>query len=1091
MDEVVRAVDAIYNPLTTNADRVKCTQAIEAFKEGPADVVANTSFALISQNSLIHRHTGWSLLEDLIRYKWNSLPSELCLELRNRVFQAVDTLEQEDTMEPCARCVVAMMEHEWPQNWPELNSQLKDMCSRSPLHCAFVFAIERRLVENVRTLASIANPRRRRDMNSAIVDCMNDFITLALDTLDACHLDQSNVLAVKNILGWLTELCSCVSSGPLEDQLTRMVNILVRYLSTADGNIYEKAAQCLATLSARNREKTTHDTSTVISAFFREEVFTAILTVTSLAADGSQSSEQHYNFLKSLCEVLTTLGSFLSRVWTEKTPPANFGTYLSAIVAFFNHESLFLKLEACDVLLALSTHGTLRKDENLAQALRMVFPTALGAITKHGYPSENPPTTASQFANMDFDDDLEWHNCFSRFRMRVQLLFSENLEDHFSYLVSIFDELVLQRVLKDPYTVTEAEWEGMCKFAKNAITTAYERNIVGSEKDRLNAMRDTLVNLAMKVTDFTVMSEVFSLHSRFLLSYENDWTNLANYFALLKKTLVVSAGHKLLNRHVISLVLRAVQSFPLYFKQHVEDVVSLYSDVDGVISQMQMAQLLQVLAVLSNVIEDDPTRMKLLQMATGPCIEYLRSVDWTFENVSVFIKSYSFDIAPTDSAEQTSRSRIELRRALTCIQGIIQQVTAPSPLGAMLIPIFPTILRLTRCLLDLHTDESLKSMHPLSAESVIKMMASERQRIYCSVGENIEFLTGRPAVLESEVCVIQRQFVQDMNEHMNTILVALTSKFPEEFYSIGNLPLLLNGIVANIEAIPDFRVRFWNKKAWKSLVCDCPPAYWPSIKGFFERIVMHMHSRLDRKWAEISHVDYDSEPTEEELFNEHLTCVLSRDYVVFLKFCYLANDVEEKKSLAMSALGEWLFENKIGLSPVIMTSFASLAFRDSNLAQKSLCLCKVLVEKLMHCYDDEVGVYMLVCSIRSLQVHGADEVAGSPLFGLLFHIYFCLRRFSMSFPQVLLQIPNVAPVAVEEFDNKVRAIISGDEVIFEKQKKDLARKLLKGAITLTVGEQHKKPVYLRPLPPIEKRRRMEDESDDNFGDIALLFAHKE
>ncbi|VDL80510.1 unnamed protein product [Nippostrongylus brasiliensis] len=830
-------------------------------------------------------------------------------------------------------------------------------------------------------------------MNSAIVDSMNDFITLALDTLDACHLDQSNVLAVKNILGWLTELCSCVSSGPLEDQLTRMVNILVRYLSTADGNIYEKAAQCLATLSARNREKTTHDTSTVISAFFREEVFTAILTVTSLAADGSQSSEQHYNFLKSLCEVLTTLGSFLSRVWTEKTPPANFGTYLSAIVAFFNHESLFLKLEACDVLLALSTHGTLRKDENLAQALRMVFPTALGAITKHGYPSENPPTTASQFANMDFDDDLEWHNCFSRFRMRVQLLFSENLEDHFSYLVSIFDELVLQRVLKDPYTVTEAEWEGMCKFAKNAITTAYERNIVGSEKDRLNAMRDTLVNLAMKVTDFTVMSEVFSLHSRFLLSYENDWTNLANYFALLKKTLVVSAGHKLLNRHVISLVLRAVQSFPLYFKQHVEDVVSLYSDVDGVISQMQMAQLLQVLAVLSNVIEDDPTRMKLLQMATGPCIEYLRSVDWTFENVSVFIKSYSFDIAPTDSAEQTSRSRIELRRALTCIQGIIQQVTAPSPLGAMLIPIFPTILRLTR----------------------------------------------------------------------NTILVALTSKFPEEFYSIGNLPLLLNGIVANIEAIPDFRVRFWNKKAWKSLVCDCPPAYWPSIKGFFERIVMHMHSRLERKWAEISHVDYDSEPTEEELFNEHLTCVLSRDYVVFLKFCYLANDVEEKKSLAMSALGEWLFENKIGLSPVIMTSFASLAFRDSNLAQKSLCLCKVLVEKLMHCYDDEVGVYMLVCSIRSLQVHGADEVAGSPLFGLLFHIYFCL----------------------------VRAIISGDEVIFEKQKKDLARKLLKGAITLTVGEQHKKPVYLRPLPPIEKRRRMEDESDDNFGDIALLFAHKE
>ncbi|KAK5985454.1 hypothetical protein GCK32_020112 [Trichostrongylus colubriformis] len=99
------------------------------------------------------------------------------------------------------------------------------------------------------------------------------------------------------------------------------------------------------------------------------------------------------------------------------------------------------------------------------------------------------------------------------------------------------------------------------------------------------------------------------------------------------------------------------------------------------------------------------------------------------------------------------------------------------------------------------------------------------------------------------------------------------------------------------------------------------------------------------------------------------------------------------------------------------------------------------------------------------------------------------RRFSNSLPRVLLQIPNATADIVESFDSKVRAMISGDEVVVEKQKKEMARKLLKGVITLTIGEQHKKPVYLRPLPPIEKRRRVVERK--NFEDIAPLFACEE
>ncbi|VDK59337.1 unnamed protein product [Cylicostephanus goldi] len=180
-----------------------------------------------------------------------------------------------------------------------------------------------------------------------------------------------------------------------------------------------------------------------------------------------------------------------------------------------------------------------------------------------------------------------------------------------------------------------------------------------------------------------------------------------------------------------------------------------------------------------------------------------------------------------------------------------------------------------------------------------------------------------------------------------------------------------------------------------------------------------MQERLQTMWADISHIDYDSEPTEEELFNEHLTCVVSREYTNFLRFCYLPSDCEDRKDHSLSTLGEWLFVNKIGLSSVIMTAFSSLTLRDSLLALKSIALCKALSEKLVECYDDEVGVYMLVCAIRSLQLHGADEVAGTPLIALVFH-----RRFSNSLPQVLMQVPEVTQEVVEAFDNKVALIVA-------------------------------------------------------------------
>ncbi|VDK56054.1 unnamed protein product [Cylicostephanus goldi] len=146
-----------------------------------------------------------------------------------------------------------MMEHEWPQNWPELNGQLRELSRQGSLHCAIVFAILRRVVENVATLASVANARRRKDMHSAICDTASEFVTDALSVLSVCPVDSLGTLAAKNIFGWLTELCSCMTSVSLEQHLIQIVDTVIRYLSTAERNIYEQAAQCLAAIATRKK----------------------------------------------------------------------------------------------------------------------------------------------------------------------------------------------------------------------------------------------------------------------------------------------------------------------------------------------------------------------------------------------------------------------------------------------------------------------------------------------------------------------------------------------------------------------------------------------------------------------------------------------------------------------------------------------------------------------------------------------------------------------------------------------------------------------------------------------------------------------
>lgn len=92
-----------------------------------------------------------------------------------------------------------MMEHEWPQNWQEAIPFLEEISHRSYLHSTAVFAILRRLVENVVTLMNVADPYRRRDMYNGIVLFMPNIIEMSLSCLYSLQTSPADYFGFQTI----------------------------------------------------------------------------------------------------------------------------------------------------------------------------------------------------------------------------------------------------------------------------------------------------------------------------------------------------------------------------------------------------------------------------------------------------------------------------------------------------------------------------------------------------------------------------------------------------------------------------------------------------------------------------------------------------------------------------------------------------------------------------------------------------------------------------------------------------------------------------------------------------------------------------
>src|SRR5690349_8799653 len=92
------------------------------------------------------------------------------------------------------RCVVYLVENDWPQRWPNLLPQLRNILEQSYTgdprtysQCEMVFLILERLVEEVQTMSTMADDSpRHKELQNSLKTSVKAIIEMTVERLQLC-----------------------------------------------------------------------------------------------------------------------------------------------------------------------------------------------------------------------------------------------------------------------------------------------------------------------------------------------------------------------------------------------------------------------------------------------------------------------------------------------------------------------------------------------------------------------------------------------------------------------------------------------------------------------------------------------------------------------------------------------------------------------------------------------------------------------------------------------------------------------------------------------------------------------------------------
>ncbi|KAK5854052.1 hypothetical protein PBY51_015155 [Eleginops maclovinus] len=738
-DQLIKALNVMMDAETGQVYRLEALKFCEEFKETSSFCVPCALQLADKAQPAVVRHFGLQILEHVIKFRWNNMPQQEKVQLKECAMHLLATgthsiLEEESHIKDgLSRITVEMIKREWPQHWPDMLKEMEALTSNGEAQTELVMLILLRLAEDVITFQTLPT-QRRRDIQQTLTQNMESIFSFMMAIL---HLNVEEYRKLKGssghelqarahcrvavaTLNTLAGYIDWVSLVHITSGNCHLLEMLCLLLSEPELQL--EAAECL--LIAISRKGKLEDRKPFMLLF--DDVAIHYILSAAQSADGlaicmksSESQavevvERRYIFLKRLCQVLCALGGQLCCLVgsdVEVEVPANLSKYIEALLAFTTHSSQFLKKTTLPTWGALFRHETLSKDAVVVEMATKFLRTSMTNLVKAGFPSRND-NPSCQYSCVDFDSDEDFNFFFNSYRAQLGLVVRFACRIVPLEAFQIASEWLQYQISSpiDTGAITSKTAEGLCSLLSpsvvqwDAMTVFMEcmatqifKNVAEEKLPIDQSMELVQAVLNYDTKDPLILSCVLTNVSALFPFVIHRPHFLQQVLYKLFKAVTFEVGQetkaprsravKNVRRHACSSVIKICRDYPRVllpcfdmFYNHVKKLCSSLATLSQVESS-----LMEALVLISNEFKDFEKQKAFID-------ELMASVvaDWTSEemrhllsNPAVYLSFVGADQVVTEQnkdAGTTGHNRGRLSFCLYAMMGVVKRVRWPADL---------------------------------------------------------------------------------------------------------------------------------------------------------------------------------------------------------------------------------------------------------------------------------------------------------------------------------------------------------------------------------------------------------------------------
>uniref|UniRef100_A0A674E1E4 Exportin-5 n=1 Tax=Salmo trutta TaxID=8032 RepID=A0A674E1E4_SALTR len=726
-DQLVKAVNVMMDAESSQIYRLEALKFCEEFKEKCSFCVpCGLQLADKTQTAVV-RHFGLQILEHVIKFRWNNMPQQEKVQLKDCAMGLLSTgtypiLEEESHIKDVlSRIIVEMIKREWPQHWPDMLKEMEALTSLGEAQTELVMLILLRLAEDVITFRTLPT-QRRRDIQQTLTQNMESIFSFLLAILQI-HVDEYRKLVNRQ---WLYAKAHCrvgvatlntlagyidwVALANITNDNCHLLEMLCLLLSETELQL--EAAECL--LIAISRKGKLEDRKPLM-VLFDDVAMHYILSAAQPVGVGVV--ETHYTFLKRLCQVLCALGSQLCSLVgsdVEVEVPANLSKYTEAFLAFTTHPSQFLRSSTQITWGTLFRHEILSKDPVIIQMTIKYFRATMTNLVKTGFPSSND-SPSCEYSRHDFDSDEDFNSFFNSFRaqqgevvrnacrivpLEAFQIAAEWLQYQISTPIDIGStwrsgEGDLLCGLCSILSPSAVQWDAMTFFTESVVGKIFknvedEKLPVDQGIELLQAVlnyntRDPLI-LSCVLTNVSVLFPFVTHRPHFLPQVLYKLFASITFEVVEESKAPRTRAVKNIRRHACSSIIKMSRDYPQFllpcFDMMYNHVKKLFSS-EPLLNLLEKCALMEALVLISNQFKDYNKQKNFLEelMATVAArwtSDEMRHVLW---DPALFLDFVGADQLVAEGTEHTtSINRSRLSFCVYTILGVVKRARWPADL---------------------------------------------------------------------------------------------------------------------------------------------------------------------------------------------------------------------------------------------------------------------------------------------------------------------------------------------------------------------------------------------------------------------------